>query len=275
MKGKGIADYEFVESLGKGNHGDFWLARPPARLGLAANELVAVKTLGQRASDADFRRMGNELRVYASVDSPYLVEVLDAGHQDGRLFYTTRYFADGSLGSPARPLERREVCRAVADAARAAHALHEAGIAHRDIKPSNVMLESGRGRLSDLGLAQVINPGQTVTGIGPVGTIEYLAPEVIRGERASRASDVWALGVTLHRVLTGRPVYHDLPTSSLVDALRRILTDRPVIDPSLAEAERAIVARCLEADPADRHPTAEALALAIDDGVAVEGSVDR
>ncbi len=260
MKRTGIADYEFVEHLGAGNHGEFWLAIPPPRLGRSPGEHVAVKTLAQRATDADFARMANELRVYASLSSPWLLPVLDAGQHDGRLFYATPYCPDGSLGHPARPLERQEVRRAIADAARAAHVLHEAGVAHRDVKPSNILLAGGRGHLSDLGLAQVINPGQTITGIGPVGTIEYLSPEVVRGDRASRASDVWAFGVTLHRVLTGRPIYHELPTGSLLEALRRVLRDRPVIDPGLAEPERRVIARCLELEPAERFPTATAFA---------------
>lgn len=272
---EGIADYRFVERLGEGNHGTFWLARPPARLGPVGAELVAVKTLAQRASDQDFARMANELRIYAAVDSPYLAPVLDAGHQDGRLFYATTWFSDGSLGSPSRPLERFEIISAVADAALGAHALHEAGIAHRDIKPDNVMLErdpatgrSGerprlRGRLGDLGLAQVIHPGQTVTGIGPVGTIEYLAPEQVQGHKASRASDIWSFGVTLHRSLTGRGVYESFPVGSLLEALRHVTASRPALSPDLGEDAAAVIGRCLDEHPGARYATAAELAGAL------------
>ncbi|MEM9562376.1 MAG: serine/threonine-protein kinase [Actinomycetota bacterium] len=274
----GIADYRFVERLGEGNHGTFWLARPPARLGRSDGELVAVKTLVQQATDQDFARMANELRVYAAVESPHLAPVLDAGHQQGCLYYATTYYAAGSLGAPARPLERNEVIRAVADGARGAHALHEAGIAHRDIKPDNIMLERPaengssdaglRAQLADLGLAQVLNPGQTVTGIGPVGTIEYLAPEQVQGHQASRATDIWALGVTLHRSLTGRGVYPEFPLGSLLEALRHVTTSRPAVDPELDQPVGDIVARCLDEDPGARFPTGDELAAALDGLVA-------
>ena len=262
----GIADYRFIERLGEGNHGTFWLARPPARLTSVNHEFVAVKTLAQQATDQDFKRMSNELRVYAAVKSDQLVPVFDAGHQRGRLFYATSYFPDGSLGSPAAPMDRNEVVTAVAHAAIGAHALHEAGIAHRDIKPANIMVDRAghmRAQLGDLGLAQVINPGQTVTGIGPVGTIEYLAPEQVQGERASRASDIWALGVTLHRTLTGRGIYADFPVDELLDALRYVISERPTLDPRLSPDVEAVVSRCLAEDPADRYQTAEELAAAL------------
>lgn len=259
----GIADYVFIRHLGDGNHGSFWLARPPERLGVTA-ESVAVKVLGQRANEDDFRRMANELRIYSQVECADLVKILDAGHDDGRLFYTTRYHENGSLDRPSRPLDRRTVINAVASASRAAHELHEHGIAHRDIKPANILLDGEHGRLADLGLAQIINPGQTVTGVGPVGTIEFLSPEVIRGESATRASDIWALGVTLHNVLTGRPVYHGLRSATLLDALRQVLTDRPVIDSSLEGDERAIVERCLMPEPVDRFATAAELATELE-----------
>lgn len=260
----GIADYVFADRLGDGNHGTFWSARPPARLGLPPSQIVAVKVLAHHASDDDFRRMANELRIYARVESEHLVRVLDAGHDDGRLFYAMPLHEEGSLASPARPLDQATVVTAVIGATRAAHALHEHGVAHRDIKPTNILLAEDRGHLADLGLAQIISPGQTVTGIGPVGTIEYLAPEVIRGEPATRASDIWALGVTLHRVLTGRPVYQGLSGASLLDALRQVLSDRPVLDNSLEPTHRDIVERCLQADPTERFGTAAELAVALE-----------
>lgn len=262
---RGIADYVFIRHLGDGNHGAFWLADAPARLGLQPGTEMAVKTLANRSNDDDFRRMANELRVYALVDSPDLVEILDAGQDNGRLFYAMRHLPDGSLAHPTRPLDRATVVGAVAAAARAAHQLHEVGIAHRDIKPSNILIDGDRGRLSDLGLAQIVNPGQAATGIGPVGTIEYLAPEVVKGGAASRASDVWSLGVTLHAVLAGRSLYRPVTSGSLIDTLRQVITDTPAIDGSLDPLAAAIIERCLQPDPAHRYPTAAAVAESLEE----------
>ena len=157
---------------------------------------------GQTQEDA-FRRATRELRLFASVKSPFLVALYDAGQEGGRFFYAAEYLPLGSLASPAKPLDRGQTLRAVADAARAAHVLHEAGIAHRSIKPANILITETGGKLSDLGLAQVLAPGMTVTGMGPIGSVEYIDPAILSGERAGRPSDLWSLGVTLHRAITG------------------------------------------------------------------------
>ncbi len=254
-----IADYELGESLGRGNHGRYYKAAPPARLGLDA-DVVAVKVLDQHAGDDEYRRFANELKLFASVRSPHLVRLYDAGHQDGILFYALEYFPLGSLASPARELAPGDVLRAVAGAARGAHALHEVGVAHRDIKPANVMLIEDGGKLSDLGLAQVLNPGQTVTGFGPIGAIEYMEPGVVRGDPASRASDIWALGATLHKALAGTSVFGDIPTDDVLSALRHVLNTSPRVSPDLDDAARALIESCVAPAPEDRPATAMELA---------------
>lgn len=260
---KRIADYELERSLGTGNHGEFFLARPPERLGLQTDH-VAVKVLGLNAPDDAFRRVANELKLFASVPCEQLVRLYDAGQQAGIFFYVMEYFPKGSLGRPVEPPSRAEILRAVADAARAAHALHDAGVAHRDIKPANVMLSDGGGRLSDLGLAQILSPGQTVTGIGPIGTIEYMEPAVVLGERAGRASDVWSLAATLHKCLTGRSLYGELP-DDLLSALRHVVQNRPTPAEGLTDGERELIEACLAPERADRPASAEEVAQRLDE----------
>ena len=247
-----IADYRVVEMLDHGNHGVFYRAEPPARLGLEA-PFVALKIMERHSTDAEFRRVANELRVFAAVDSPHVVSILDAGQQDGRLFYAMPWHGDGSLADPA-PVSR--CLRAVVDAARGAHALHEVGVVHRDIKPANVLLDGGVARLADLGLAQMMRPGMTTTGVGPIGSIEFMEPDVIWGERASRSTDIWSLALTLHRAVCGTGAFGEIPEDNVLESFQHVLHNRPVLDGSLPDAVRPVVERALAADRGDRHPTA-------------------
>ena len=256
---EGVADYEFVHLLGEGSHGSFWLARCPTRLGLGL-DYVAVKTLTQHATDGDLDRLSAELQHYSAVPSPRLAQLYDVGQQGNVLYYAGEYFPDGSLAQPARPFTRASVLSAIADAALAVHALHEAGVAHRSIKPGNVLIDGTMAKLGDLGFTQVLNPGQTITGLEHIGSIEYIAPELIQGQAASRATDIWALGATMHRVLTGRPIYPNVPDDSRLDALRFLISERPTLNESLRDEERAVIGGALSIDPVDRPLTAKSLA---------------
>jgi eukaryotic-like serine/threonine-protein kinase len=258
-----IADYELETSLGAGNHGEFFVARPPQRLGLDV-ERVAVKVLSLNASDDAFRRVANELKLFASVPCDQLVTLYDAGHQNGAFYYAMEYFPGGSLERPEQPPSRAHVLRAMADVARAAHALHEAGVAHRDIKPANVMLTETSGKLSDLGLAQILSPGQTVTGIGPIGTIEYMEPGLILGERAGRASDIWSIATTLHHALTGTAIYGVIPDGDLLAALRHVVQTPPTLADGFTDAETDLLRSCLAPERADRPASADLVAERLD-----------
>ena len=105
-----IADYRLIRSLGAGSHGEFFLAEPPARLGLDT-EFVAVKVTAGQTQDDAFRRATRELRLFAQVKSPYLVALYDAGQEGGRFFYAAEYLPLGSLGSPSKPLDRGQTLR--------------------------------------------------------------------------------------------------------------------------------------------------------------------
>jgi serine/threonine protein kinase len=258
-----IADYQFIRMIGEGSNGRFYLAATPPRLGIA-DDHVAVKVLQVGGGSDAFHRMTRELRAFAQVRSPHLVTLYDAGQEAGVFYYAMEYCPLGSLAAPARPLSRPEILEAMACAARAAHDLHEVGMAHRDIKPANVMVTENGAKLTDLGLVQVLAPGQTITGMGAVGSIEYLDPSIMRGERASRGSDIWALGVTLHRVLSGRSIYGELPERDPLLAVRRVLTSSPAIDSSLSAEEAAVVRGCIDPDPSSRLHTADEVAERID-----------
>ncbi|MEE8599988.1 serine/threonine-protein kinase [Euzebya tangerina] len=266
-----IADYRVLEPLGNGSHGQVHKAFPPERLGMGT-ELVALKVFDRSTDYAEYQRVVEEVQVYAAAanQSDELANMFDVGRHGERLFISMAYYPEGSLAARARGLTKKQVVQLVASAARGAHALHEAGVVHREIKPTNILLaDTEHGVLSDLGLAHVVSPGQTVTGLG-VSSLETMEPGLVRGEKSARASDIWSLGACLHWGLTGLGVFADLPDSSLIAVLRHIMTASPrIADDGIPPPIREVLARCLDQDRMERYGTA--LELADDLQTIVEG----
>ena len=261
----GIADYAFIRPLGEGNHGRYYLAAPPARLGLDTASVVVKVVAGQTTSET-FARATRELKAFAAVRSPYLVRLFDAGQQAGTFFYAMEWLERGSLAEPNAPLTKDGARKAVADVGRAAHALHESGIVHQDIAPENVLLTDDGGRLADLGLAKVLQPGVTVTSIGSrsIGAVEFVDPAMLAGGQPSRLTDVYSLGMTLHRALTGRGMFGDIPADQPMMAMRAVLAGSPKVDPALGQEEAALLKACVDPDLANRPRTAGEVADRID-----------
>ncbi|MET0317638.1 MAG: serine/threonine-protein kinase [Rhodococcus fascians] len=255
-----IADYRIVRLLAEGNHGKFYLAEAPERLGLT-EKLVALKVFHNEVTEDAYRRGVRELRAFAAVKSPRLVKIFDAVLDD-RFFYAMEYFPLGSLASPGRELTRAETLRALQDAAVAVHELHENGMVHGDVQPANIMFDGTGGKLSDLGLVRVLNSESTVTSIAPTTSVEFIDPELLQGALPSRATDIWALGATIHRVLTGDGLYGDLPPGQPLVAIRAVVSGQSKVSSKLGVDEARLVQACLA--PAEhRPPTAAAVAEAI------------
>lgn len=251
-----VADYEPVRPLGEGAQGSVYLARTPARLGLPAAE-VAVKVLSRPVQPDEFERAETELLAAAGARCEHLLPLFEAGHQrDGAFYYSMEFAADGHL----RPGSGEEAAlSAVARAARAADALHEAGIAHRRIKPTNLLQFEGGARLADLDLGHVLTPGQTFGTRIPVSDLQFVDPALLRGEEAGRSSDIWSLAVTLQVLVGGRPLYPIQPDADLMTAFRTIMGTSPEVDPELAPELRELIGACL-GEKAARPATALELA---------------
>ncbi|MCW2546268.1 MAG: tyrosine protein kinase, partial [Mycobacterium sp.] len=254
----GIGDYEFVRPLGSGERGAYFLAIPPARLQLDA-QFVAVKVFRGATSDDAFRRATRELRAFAAAQSQYLVKVHDAGQDSGQLFYSMDYISGGSLAEPVTPLDEAGIIKSVAQAARAAHALHEVGVVHQAIMPKNILLGDTKAYLADLGLAQLISQESFSTSLGDFEGLEFLDPSILTGARGTRATDVWSLAATLHRALTGSAIYEGLSADPLL-AIRAVLTQQVAVSESLSPELAAVIRACLDPDLSLRPATALELA---------------
>lgn len=260
-----VADYVLLRELGRGEHSEVYLARAPRRLGVDA-DTVAVKVLDLPDADG-FDALADELGLFAALDSSPLVPMYDVGTDGGTVFYAMRHERSGSLSAPARPLSRRDQLRAVATAARGAHAMHEAGLVHRGIGPTNVLLGTDGAVLAEPAVAHLLTHGHTLIGLGAgvrAGRLEFIAPELMRGRPAGRASDIWSLGVTLHLLLTGHGLFPALVSADPFTAVRIYLRSRPEPGEDLTDGERAVIVTALHPDPAGRYRTAADLADAVD-----------
>jgi serine/threonine protein kinase len=258
----GIADYEFVRALGGGTYGQVFLARTPDRLrgdAQITDEMVAVKVLAGEATPDTFATAVRQLGAVTLVGSPYLVRLYDGGMQDGVVYYATEYLPDGSLADPQSPVDDAGLLAAVVDAASGLAALHAAGIVHRDIKPGNVLLRPGGGKLADLGLAHLLLPGVTVTGLGSARSIEYIDPAVLAGDAHEAVHDVWSLGVTLHRAFTGAGIFgEELDADDPLAAVRVAVSAPPRVADGLPADIARIVGECV--GPVADRPSAADLA---------------
>jgi serine/threonine protein kinase len=248
--------YRLEQRIGAGGMSEVW-----AGTDLDLGRSVAIKLL---ASDADPARFDREARAVAGLAHANVCTVYDYGEADGRRFIVLELLPGGSLEdrlAAHRPLPDDETRRIAAEiAAGLAHA-HQRGVVHRDLKPANILFDSeGRAKIADFGIART--GGATgLTEAGTVlGTAAYISPEQARGEPATTASDVYAFGVILFRMLTGRlpfespdalalaVMHRDLP----VPPVSQFRSDAPAVLESVAGA-------ALAKSPADRPRDGAAL----------------
>ena len=256
-----IAGYRVEELVGRGGMGEVYRARD-GRL----ERNVALKILAPRYADDDaFReRLLRESRLAASLDHPNVVPVYDAGEVDAGFYLAMRYVEGADLRAVLRregalpPARAVEIVSQVAGALDAAHAR---GLVHRDVKPSNVLLdERGHCYLVDFGLAQdVSDRGPAVDG-SLLGTLDYVAPEQIRGDEVDAAADVYALGCMLFECLTSEVPFR---RASEVATIYAHLEDAPpsasAQRPALPADIDAVLTRAMAKEPAERHPNCAAL----------------
>jgi serine/threonine protein kinase len=263
-----FGEYELVEVIARGGMGVVYKAWHPA-----LSRVVALKMIleGSFTSEASVKRFYQEARAAAGLDHPNIVPIYDIGQHEGRHYFTMPFIETGSLKSLVQekgPLPAAEAAGLVAGIAEAVGQAHQRGILHRDLKPDNILIDAGdRPRVTDFGLAKQVadNVGLTATGV-IVGTPAYMAPEQALGGKRDigPAVDIYALGGILYFLLTGRaPFEGDSVTEVLCQVVKDVPTPPRKVKADIPEQIEAMCLKCLHKDPAQRYPSAEALAEAL------------
>lgn len=263
-----LGAYRLEERIGKGGMGEVYRAQH-LRLGREA----AVKILpANLVTEADFlKRFEREASSAASLTHPNILQVYDYGEQDGVPYLVMPYIKNGTLKDR---LEQRTVippqmAHYLTDVADALDYAHRKGIVHRDVKPANILIdEHDRAYLGDFGIAKALEgtDNLTQTGLG-VGTPEYMAPEQAQG-RAEPRSDLYALGIMVYQMLTGRVPYTG---NSTVEVLMKHLQEPvPVaaLHGTAAQQFSPILQRALSKDPNGRYSTGRELMAAVNEAMA-------
>jgi hypothetical protein len=268
-RGTRVGSFEILSGIGAGGMGEVYRARD-----LKLNRDVALKILPDSlAGDPDrLVRFRREAQVLASLNHPNIGHIYgfeDSGATSGLVLELVEgpTLADRIALGPIEPREAAAIAKQIAEALEAAH---ERGIIHRDLKPANIKIgDDGVVKVLDFGLAKALDPRSSIESQDPansptmmspastqpglvLGTAAYMSPEQARGKPIDKRADIWAFGVVLWEMLTGRMLFGGM---SVTETLAAVIKDQPNLDqlpPTTPSALRRLLARCLERDPKDR-----------------------
>jgi len=255
--GSDFGPYRVEALLGEGGMGRVYRARD------AGGDAVALKVMraGGLIDDTLRRRFVREARAAAAVRHPHVVALLDVGDVDGAPYLAQRLMEGGTLDTRIcreGPLPLRDIVALCLDVAAGLDAIHAEGLVHRDLKPANILLDTdGRALVGDLGLCKLTGASLLTRPGQAVGSMDYMAPEQIRGQEPTAALDVYALGCVVFECLAGAPPFAERQGMQVLWAhLREEPPDpcagRDDAPPGLAWAVLAALAK----HPGDRPPSA-------------------
>jgi len=259
-----VADFELLEVLGRGAMGIVYKARQkPLR------RLVAVKVIrGGDHNAEDLARFRREAEKLARLHHPNVVEIFDAGEDQGRPYFAMELVEGGSLATRLATgwlPTARQAAALVLELAGAIAYVHQCGICHRDLKPANILLDVGeRPMIADFGLAKQFGDEGNFTATGAVvGTASYMAPEQAAGQsrQVGVPADLYALGAILYELLAGRPPFLG---ATLLDTLDQVRRQEPFplrqLCPGVDQDLETICLKCLSKRPEDRYASGTELA---------------
>jgi eukaryotic-like serine/threonine-protein kinase len=260
-----LGHYRIVEQIGAGGMGVVYRARDER---LQRDVAVKVLPTGVLADDNARKRFRTEALALSRLNHPNIATVHDFDSDQGIDFIVTELVPGQSLDQrlTSGPLSQEEGVRIAEQLADGLDAAHRQGIVHRDLKPANLRLTpDGRLKILDFGLAKRVEAPEEATlsqslaeaGV-TAGTLPYMAPEQLRGEAADPRTDIWSAGVVLYELATGRRPFTGNTEMAIADQVLHA-SPPPIPAAKLSPALSAVLARCLEKDPAQRYSSAKEL----------------
>lgn len=258
--------YEITERIGIGGMAEVYRAQDNV-----LGRRVAVKVmLPQYAADAGFtQRFRQEAAAAANLQSPYIVNVYDWGHDDGTYYIVMEFVRGSDLKTAITQrgaINQRKVAEIGSQVCQALTVAHNQDIIHRDIKPQNIMIQpDGNIKVMDFGIARAKNSVKTQTS-SVLGTAHYISPEQAQGKELTAASDIYSLGIVLYEAATGKlpfdgPDAVSVALMQVQDTPRRPSEISPDIDPAF----ESIIMKAMEKNPNDRFATAGEMRAALND----------
>jgi serine/threonine protein kinase len=269
--GAKLGPYEIIGGIGAGGMGEVYKARD-TRL----DRIVAIKVLPAHLADrAELReRFDREAKTIASLNHPHICTLFDTGHQGDVDFLVMEYIEGETLAQRLQkgPLPLDQVLRYAIEIADALDKAHRKGITHRDLKPGNIMLTKTGAKLLDFGLAklkqdaapatpesQMATMKGSITGEGTIlGTLQYMAPEQVEAKEVDARTDIFAFGVVVYEMATGKKAFEGKSQASLMAKI--LETDPPPmasLAPMTPPALDHVVKQCMEKDPDERWQSAK------------------
>jgi len=264
VSGQVLGHYRILEQVGAGGMGIVFRARD-----LQLDRDVALKILPKLAllSEAARRQFRREALSLAKITDPCVAMAFDFGHDGGIDYLVTEFVPGVTLDAKVagRPLPEGEIFQLGKQLASGLESAHREGVIHRDLKPNNLKVTpDGRLKILDFGLAFLMKAetGTTVTApltdtYSDAGTLPYMAPEQIKGQKPDARADVWSAGAVLYEMSTGQKPFGDLAGAPLIAA---ILEQTPIppreVNPKISEGLERVILRALQKDPKERYQSA-------------------
>ena len=268
LLGQSLGRYHILEQLGEGGMATVYKAYDTRLETDVAVKVIRTENLAPSVLERSLKRFEREAKALARLTHPNIVKVTDYGEYEGKPYLVMEYLPGGTLKQKlGKPLEWQEALHILLPIARALDFAHRQSMIHRDVKPSNILITAdGEPMLTDFGIAKILDLEETqdLTGTSAaVGTPEYMAPEQVTAKTVDHRADIYALGVVLYEMVTGRkPFIADTPMAVLIKHATESLPRPSQFAVNLPEVVEKLLIKAMAKKPDDRYQTMNEMAVA-------------